>query len=102
MAAGVDLFTRPGLYANITYYYSDPIPLNDANSAFASSYNLLGGRIGFRKALGKKLSMDLFAGIDNAFDVQYSLGNDVNAAAGRYYNAAAGVNYFGGVSFQYK
>jgi iron complex outermembrane receptor protein len=102
VAAGIDLFTRPGLYANITYYYSDPIPLNDANTAFASSYNLLGGRIGFKKALSKKINMDIFAGVDNAFDAQYSLGNDINAAAGRYYNAAAGVNYFGGVSFQYK
>lgn len=100
-AAGLDVFTRPGLYANITYYYSDPIPLNDANTAFASSYNLLGGRIGFRKALGKKIVADIFAGIDNAFDVQYSLGNDINAAAGRYFNAAAGVNYFGGVAFQF-
>lgn len=102
VAAGLDVATRLGVYANITYYYSDPIPLNDANTAFASSYNLLGGRIGFRKALSKKISMDLFAGVDNAFDVQYSLGNDINAAAGRYYNAAPGVNYFGGMAFQYK
>jgi iron complex outermembrane recepter protein len=101
VAAGVDIITRPGIYANITYYYSDPIPLNDANTAFASSYNLLGGRIGFRKALSKKIIADIFAGVDNAFDVQYSLGNDINAAGGRYYNAAAGVNYFAGVAFQF-
>jgi iron complex outermembrane recepter protein len=101
VAAGLDVTTRPGLYANITWFYSDPIPLNDANTAFASSYNLLGGRIGYRKAMGKKITADLFAGVDNAFDVQYSLGNDINAAAGRYYNAAAGVNYFGGIAFQF-
>lgn len=101
VASGLDIFTRPGLYMNLTWYYSDPIPLNDANTAFASSYNLLGGRMGFRQALGKKAIIDIFAGIDNAFDVQYSLGNDINAAAGRYYNAAAGVNYFGGVAFQF-
>jgi iron complex outermembrane receptor protein len=40
----------------------------------------------------------LFAGIENAFDVTYSLGNDINAAGGRYYNAAPGRNYYGGVS----
>ena len=27
-----------------------------------------------------------------------SLGDDINAAAGRYYNAAPGVNYFVGLS----
>jgi iron complex outermembrane receptor protein len=101
VAAGLDVFTRPGIYANITWLYSDPIALNDANTAFATSYNLLGGRMGYRKALGKKIIADIFAGVDNAFDVKYSLGNDINAVGGRYYNAAAGVNYFGGVNFQF-
>ena len=98
IAAGADLVTKAGLYLNITYYYSDPIPLNDANSEFASSYNLLGGRIGWKKETKKRNKVDLFAGIDNAFDITYSLGNDINAAGGRYYNAAAGRNYYCGVS----
>lgn len=102
VASGLDIATRPGVYANITWYYSDPIPLNDANTAFATSYNLLGGRIGYKTMIGKKILADLFAGVDNAFDVKYSLGNDINAAGGRYFNAAAGVNYFGGVSFQFQ
>ncbi|HEU5164696.1 MAG TPA: TonB-dependent receptor plug domain-containing protein [Chitinophagaceae bacterium] len=98
VASGFDISSRPGIYINLTYYYSDPIPLNDANIEFASSYNLLGTRIGWRKDLTKKCKLELFAGIDNAFDVTYSLGNDINAAGGRYYNAAPGRNYYGGVS----
>jgi len=98
VASGLDISTKPGIYINLTYYYSDPIPLNDANSEFASSYNLLGSRIGWRKELKKKNKLELFAGIENAFDVTYSLGNDINAAGGRYYNAAPGRNYYGGVS----
>jgi len=98
VASGLDISTRPGIYINLTYYYSDPIPLNDANTEFASSYNLLGTRIGWRKDLKKKNKLELFAGIDNAFDLTYSLGNDINAAGGRYYNAAPGRNYYGGVS----
>jgi hypothetical protein len=39
--------------------------------------------------------------VDNAFDVQYSLGNDINAAAGRYYNAAPGINYYGGIRIEF-
>lgn len=98
VAAGTDIFTKPGFYLNLTYYYSDPIPLNDANSEFASSYNLLGGRLGWKKDLRKRNKLDLFVGIDNAFNVVYSLGNDINAAGGRYYNAAAGRNFYGGIS----
>jgi len=96
--AGIDLSTKVGAYIDVTYYYSDRIALNDANTAYASSYNLLGGRIGYRKNLSKKITLDIFGGVDNLFNTKYSLGNDINAAAGRYFNAAAGVNYFAGIT----
>lgn len=102
VSACIDFATRPGWYTNITWFYSDPVALNDANTDIASSYNLLGGRTGWRTSFRKKVMMDVFAGVDNLFDVTYSLGNDINAAAGRYYNAAAGVNYYAGVAFQFK
>jgi iron complex outermembrane recepter protein len=98
VVTGLDVVLLMGLYTNITYTYADKIALNDANTAFSGSYNLLGGRIGYRKALTKKFKLDVFGGVDNAFNTKYSLGNDFNAAAGRYYNAAPGVNYFGGAS----
>ncbi|MHA4808376.1 TonB-dependent receptor [Flavitalea flava] len=105
--AGLDLALRPGFYLNATYTYADRIALNDANSAYAGSYNLLGGRIGYRKGLGSKLRLDIFCGVDNLFDTRYSLGNDINAAAAtpasaRYYNAAPGINYFAGLSLNFK
>jgi iron complex outermembrane receptor protein len=101
VVAGLDLSLQMGLYTNITYTYADKIALNDANSAFSGSYNLIGARLGYRKALTKKCKLDIFAGVDNAFNTRYSLGNDFNAAAGRYYNAAPGVNGFGGVSLNW-
>ncbi|MBO9636245.1 MAG: TonB-dependent receptor, partial [Chitinophagaceae bacterium] len=101
VAAGLDLNTRPGLYANISFFYGDRSPLNDANTEYASSYQLTGGRIGWRKAFTSRISTDLYAGVDNLFDARYSLGNDINAAGGRYFNTAAGVNYFAGLSFRY-
>lgn len=100
VAAGVDLDLKNGFYTNLTYFYSDPIPLNDANTDFASPYNLFGGRIGWRKSFINKNMLELFAGVDNLFNVKYSLGNDINAAAGRYYNAAPGINYYIGVSLK--
>jgi iron complex outermembrane receptor protein len=101
LIAGFDLSTKAGLYLNVTYNYSDPIALNDANNAYATSYNLLGGRIGYRKVFHSKFRMEIFVAGDNLFDTRYSLGNDINAAAGRYYNAAPGRNFCAGVSLQW-
>jgi iron complex outermembrane receptor protein len=100
VAAGIDVTTKTGLYANITYFYGDKIALNDANTEYASSYNLFGGRIGWKKTFANKWGLNFFAGADNLFDVNYSLGNDINAAGNRYYNAAPGRNYFAGVALQ--
>jgi iron complex outermembrane receptor protein len=102
ISAGIDVSTRPGWYANVTWFYSDPTALNDANTDRASSYHLLGARTGWRTPVGKHLLLDLFAGGDNLFNQTYSLGNDINATGGRYYNAAPGRNYYGGASLQWK
>jgi iron complex outermembrane receptor protein len=101
VVGGLDVLLQLGLYANVTYTYTDHIPLNDANTAFSGSYNLLGARLGYRHAFGG-FKLDIFTGIENAFDTKYGLGNDFNAAAGRYYNASPGRNYYAGVSMNYK
>lgn len=100
VSAGADVSFKCGFYTNLSYYYSDRIAMNDANTDFAGSYQLLGIRTGFRTSI-KKLLLDVFAGGDNLFDIRYSLGNDINAAAGRYYNAAAGRNFFAGCAIQW-
>ncbi|HVU98995.1 MAG TPA: TonB-dependent receptor [Puia sp.] len=97
---GIDLVQRDGFYLNMTYTYSDKVALNDANTAYAGSYNLLGGRLGYRRMI-RKLRFDIYTSVDNAGNVKYSLGNDFNAAAGRYYNVAPGRNYFAGASLNY-
>jgi iron complex outermembrane recepter protein len=100
VVAGFDILSQAGLYANITYQYSDPVPLNDANTDYAEAYNLLACRVGYKHSFAR-LTLDVFAGGDNLFDVSYSLGNDINGFGGRYYNAAARRNYFAGVSIGY-
>jgi iron complex outermembrane receptor protein len=97
---GVDLNSRPGIFLHVTYYYSDKMPLNDANTAYAGAYQLLGGRIGYT-TLVRELNLTVFTGVDNALNAKYSLGNDINAAAGRYYNAAATANYFVGITVNF-
>jgi iron complex outermembrane receptor protein len=100
VVAGIDATSRIGLYTNITFNFTDFIPLNDANTVYANDYALLGGRLGYRKNLGQLL-LDVFAGVDNVLNETYSLGNDINAFGGRYFNPAAGINYYGGVSLKY-
>ena len=96
-----DIQLKNGAYSNITYYAASKIFLNDANTANAKSYHLLGGRVGWRKTLNKKYKLSIYAGADNLLDETYSLGNDINAAANRFYNAAPQRNYYVGFSFQW-
>ncbi|MGC4099807.1 TonB-dependent receptor family protein [Ferruginibacter sp.] len=96
-----DLRTRKGFYFNSTYYYAAKIFLDDANTASAKAYHLLGCRLGYKQAI-KKLVVNIYAGADNLLDQRYSLGNDINATGGRYYNAAAGRNFYTGISIQLK
>jgi iron complex outermembrane recepter protein len=97
---GIDLNSRPGIFFHLTYYYSDKMPLDDANSAYAGAYQLVGGRIGYSTTV-QQLNLSVFTGVDNAFNAKYSLGNDINAAGGRYYNAAATANYFVGLTVNF-
>jgi iron complex outermembrane receptor protein len=103
VAGLADVNTSVGIYLNATYYYSEPIYLNDANTDQVNDYTLLGGRIGYKKTI-KRLMLDAYVGGDNLLNKKYSLGNDINAAGGRYYNAAPGINFFAGLSigFIYK
>ena len=97
---GIDLNSRPGFFLHLTYYYCDKMPLNDANTAYSGAFQLVGGRIGYATTI-KKFGLNLFTGFNNALNARYSLGNDINAAAGRYYNAAATANYYIGFSVNF-
>ena len=96
-----DVQLKKGFYSSATYYSASTIFLNDANSAGAAAYHLLGWRLGCKKTLKKKYKLNFYVGADNLLDETYSLGNDINAAANRFYNAAPGRNYYLGFSFQW-
>jgi iron complex outermembrane recepter protein len=94
-----DIQFKKGVYFNSTYYYASKIFLDDANTVAADPYHLLGCRAGWKLAIKTKMKLNFYTGVDNLLDETYSLGNDINAAAGRYYNAAPERNYYIGVSF---
>lgn len=86
-----------GFYIFAQHNYTSSIPLNDANSVFSKSYHLMDLKTGIRNFPIGKVVANLFFGINNLLNVKYSLGNDLNAANGRYYNPAPDRNYYVGI-----
>jgi len=101
VVSGVDVILKKGWYANVSLNYTDHIPVNDGNTEYARDYKVFSARIGKRQNIWKFTNVEIFAGVDNAFNTRYSLGNDLNAAAGRYYNVAPGRNFYGGITIPF-
>ncbi len=95
---GLDITTKKGWYSNLTFNFTDRLPVNDANTAYAASYRLLSARVGKKMTFWKIKDLDLYLGGDNLLDEKYSLGNDLNALGGRYFNAAAPRNFYFGIT----
>lgn len=101
--SSADLSFPVGFSLFVQHNYTSSIPLNDANSVFAGKYHLVQLKT-FWKPQQKDIRsiFQVFAGADNLLNTSYSLGNDLNAVGNRYYNPAAGVNFYGGISVNWK
>lgn len=82
---------------NIYYNYTSSSPLNDANTVFAKSFNLLQTKLVWKTQATTKIGLQFYIGVDNLLNERYSLGNDINAFGGRYFNAAPTRNFYGGM-----
>ena len=87
-----------GFHVYVQYNHTAKISLNDANTAFASSYHLVQTKFGWNFTV-KQNTLGLYIGVDNLLNQQYSLGNDLNAFGGRYYNAAPKRNFYFGTAY---
>ncbi|MDB5269124.1 MAG: hypothetical protein JWP58_2164 [Hymenobacter sp.] len=96
LSAGLDFSERLGFYLSPSLSHQARIVLNDANTEEAAGYWVFGARGGWRRTLGRHLETNIYAGIDNATDRSYSLGNDLNAFGGRYFQPAPGRAWYGG------
>jgi iron complex outermembrane receptor protein len=94
---GLDVTLRGKIYMNATANYVDHTPLNDANTFFANEYFLVGARLGLKTQINRSTA-NFFAGVDNALDRKYSLGNDLNAIGNRFYNVAPARNFYAGIT----
>ncbi len=96
-----DIQTAAGFYTNITYTFTDKIPVNDANTFSAKAYNLLFVKLGWEKKISSKINADFFTSFTKGFNKNYSLGNDLNAAGNRFYNPAAMNTFTAGVKLNF-
>jgi iron complex outermembrane receptor protein len=101
LTSSVDLLFPKSFYFFLQHNYTATIPLNDANTVYAPRYNLVQAKVGWRGISLGKGNMEIYAGVDNLFNEQYSLGNDLNAAGNRYFNPAATRNFYGGLSYRF-
>jgi iron complex outermembrane receptor protein len=95
-----DLATRIGYFFNLTYNFTDEIPLNDGNTVFADSYQLVTIKTGWEFYVKQKHHLEVSFGIDNLLNEKYSLGNDLNAFGQRYFNPSPERNYFGSLKLK--
>ena len=93
--SGLLLELRAGAYIFIQHNHTSGIPLNDANSVYASSYNLLAGQSRCSRKM-PAVRAGALCWRRQYSNERYSLGNDLNAAGNRFFNAAPGRNYFFG------
>ncbi len=98
-STGFDMNFKNRFTATLSEYYSGKVPLNDANTELATSYHLLGLKLGYNLAKSK-MQVKFIVGADNLLNEKYSLGNDINGFGGRYYNVAAARNYYASVIIQ--
>nr|WP_199077005.1 TonB-dependent receptor [Pedobacter sp. ASV19] len=100
LVSSADLQLPKDIYVFIEHNYTSKIPLNDANTIYAKSYHLLQAKIGYKNIRVSGVPVEIFLGADNILNQRYSLGNDLNAANGRYFNTAATRNFYGGLALK--
>ena len=103
---GLDYEMSSGVYVHVNSQHVDRIPVNDANTVYASSYFLTNVKAGFRRPFKSRLELDIYGGVNNVFDEKYASMILVNAGsfggnAPRYFYPGLPANFYGGVFLSY-
>jgi iron complex outermembrane receptor protein len=98
---GIDIVMKYGLYLNAYYNYKDKIAVTSLNDVYASSYNLLNGKIGIRQGLGTHFDIDAYVGATNITNTRYYMMVFVNQLPDAYIPAPRNAVIFGGVNLKY-
>ena len=109
-AVGFDFSTKAGMYGTFSFLHRDGINMglektSNAPKTFvlrtADGYNLLNGKIGYKKQWGKRIDSDWYFGINNITGTKYPLMVFVNQLPDAYLPAPPKAVIYGGVSLHY-
>ena len=99
--AGVDITTRPGVYANVNFAYRDATPFTSDGKYQANSYSLLNAKLGLHRTLMKHFDVDVFVGADNITGSQYYYMVFLNQLPDAYIPAPKETTIYGGLNLRY-
>lgn len=98
---GIDVDTKPGIYANVNYFYKDPMPITSDGANMTTSYSLLNAKLGYRHSLSAHFDLDVYFGATNITNAKYPIMVFVNQIPDAYIAAPRNANCFGGVNLKY-
>jgi iron complex outermembrane receptor protein len=103
---GFDLDTKLGLNFNANYGFFGKTPMNDTNSKYTESYQLLDAKVAYTFIILKKLKAEINTGVQNILNEKYSSSILPNAVGfgtvpPRYYYPGNPRNFYGGITFSY-
>ena len=103
---GLDVTTKMGLIANVSFGKVGQMALNDANTLYTDSYELVDAKFSYAFKLFEKLSIQCTAGAQNILNQNYAASILPNAvgfgsAPPRYFYPGNPINYYGGIGLVY-
>jgi iron complex outermembrane receptor protein len=106
VTAGFILNMPFGFSWSTDYYFVDQFPINDANTVYNESYQLLNTKLSWQKDFFDRLNLGLAFGVNNLTDSHYASMVLVNATAfgnaqPRYYYPGNPINYYGQIRVKF-
>ncbi|MGO4911476.1 TonB-dependent receptor family protein [Leeuwenhoekiella sp. W20_SRS_FM14] len=100
---GVDLKHSSGFRFNTNFRHTGAIPLNDANTVYGDSYNLVNLRADYAFQFSQNFKATLYSGVNNVFDTNYAAQILPNAtgfggAAPRFFYPGEPINFYVGLN----
>lgn len=86
---------------NIFHFYYDKTPLDNRNTNWSDPVHLINIKTGYNLVY-KSLETNIYVGVNNLLDTDYSSFYNLNALNGRYFNPAPQVNFFCGLELKWQ
>ncbi len=98
---GVDVDSKYGFYANLTYFYKDAFPITSDGLNKTSAYGLLNGKIGYDGNISSHFDINVYFGVNSIAGTKYPTDVFVNQIPDAYMAGPTKANYFGGLNLKY-